>query len=329
VMPALTELYRAPEDMDDPLGEESNSPVEGLIHRYPDRAVLLLTTVCATYCRYCTRKRLVGRKGKALLSGNQDKAIEYIAGNSSIRDVLLSGGDPMILPDKKLETIIKKVRAIPHVEIIRIGTKVPVVLPQRITPALVAMLKQYHPIWINTHFNHLKEITEESRKACEMLADGGIPLGNQTVLLAGVNDCIHVIKELVQGLVKMRVRPYYLFQCDLSVGSSHFRTPLTKGVEIIEGLRGHTSGFCVPVFAVDIPGGGGKIPLTPNYVISSGYQKTILRNFEGALSCYSEPRGYTEKCACPVCKGEKSPDLNGVVSLFRDKMSLESAEGGQ
>jgi lysine 2,3-aminomutase len=329
VVPTSTELCQAPEEMVDPLGEEGHTPVPGLIHRYPDRALLLVTTRCATYCRYCTRKRLVGQKERIGHPAHLEKAIQYISENPSIRDVLLSGGDPLIFSDGKLEGVLKRIRSIRHVDVIRIGTKVPVVLPQRVTPELVRMLRKYHPLWINTHFNHPRELTPESNRACEMMADAGIPLGNQTVLLAGVNDCVHVIRELVHGLVKIRVRPYYLFQCDLSVGTSHFRTPLSKGMEIVEGLRGHTSGFCVPVFAVDIPGGGGKIPLAPNYLISSGYQKTILRNFEGVLSCYSEPDQYTQKCSCPVCTSEKRSVLSGVASLSHQKISLNTGNRDQ
>jgi lysine 2,3-aminomutase len=321
VVPTPAELYEAPEDLGDPLGEERFSPTEGLIHRYPDRVALLLTGRCAVYCRYCTRKRFVGGQ-KSYPPEALDKALEYIAATPAVRDVLLSGGDPLILNDEKLEAVISRIRAIPHVEVIRIGTRVPAVLPQRITPELTAMLKSHHPIWINTHFNHPREITPESSKACGMLADAGIPLGNQTVLLAGVNDCVHVIRDLVHRLVKMRVRPYYLYQCDLSVGLSHFRTPLSKGIEIVEGLRGHTSGFCVPVFVVDAPGGGGKIPVMPNYLISTGYGKNILRNFEGFISCYPEPTEYRQRCTCPVCKGEQPADLRGVAALSRERTLL-------
>ncbi len=230
--------------------------------------------------------------------------------------MLLSGGDALLMSDIRLEAIIKKLREIPHVDIIRIGTRVPVVMPQRITDDLVNMLKKYHPIWLNTHFNHPSEITKESREACERMANAGIPLGNQSVLLKGVNDCVHVMKNLVQGLVRMRVRPYYIYQCDLSIGLEHFRTPVSKGIEIIEGLRGHTSGFSVPTFVVDAPGGGGKIPVMPNYVISQGTHKVILRNFEGVITTYTEPEVYKETCQCEVCRGEKTVKNIGLSALL-------------
>ena len=255
-IPTALELVRSPVDLVDPLHEDGDSPVPGLTHRYPDRVLLLVTDQCSMYCRHCTRRRFTGQNDKPMPLKQIDNAIEYIAKTPVIRDVLISGGDPLTLSDDKLEYIIKKLRAIPHVEIIRIGSRVPVVMPQRITDDLVNMLKKYHPIWLNTHFNHPNEITEESKAACEKLADAGIPLGNQSVLLKGVNDCVDIMKKLVHELVKIRVRPYYIYQCDLSVGLEHFRTPVSKGVEIIEGLRGHTSGFCVPTFVVDAPGGG-------------------------------------------------------------------------
>jgi lysine 2,3-aminomutase len=220
------------------------------------------------YCRHCTRRRFAGQKDAESPSGRIDKAIEYIARTPQVRDVLLSGGDALMVSDAKLEDIIKRLRAIPHVEIIRIGSRVPVVCPQRITDDLVNMLKKYHPIWLNTHFNHPNEVTEESAKACARLADAGVPLGNQSVLLRGINDCVHVMKKLVHELVKIRVRPYYIYQCDLSMGLEHFRTPVSKGIEIMEGLRGHTSGYAVPTFVVDAPGGGGKTPVMPQYVVS-------------------------------------------------------------
>ena len=231
------------------------------------------------------------------------------------------------MSDIRLEAIIKKLREIPHVDIIRIGSRVPVVMPQRITDDLVNMLKKYHPIWLNTHFNHPSEITEESKAACERMANAGIPLGNQSVLLRGINDCVHVMKDLVHGLVRMRVRPYYIYQCDLSMGLEHFRTPVSKGIEIIEGLRGHTSGFSVPTFVVDAPGGGGKIPVMPNYVISQGVHKVVLRNFEGVITTYTEPDHYEESCQCPVCKGEKTVENIGLSALLEgDQMSIGNTE---
>ncbi|MDR1703255.1 MAG: lysine 2,3-aminomutase, partial [Clostridiales bacterium] len=264
-IPTDAELITAPGDMDDPLHEDTDSPVKGLTHRYPDRALLLITDQCSMYCRHCTRRRFAGKEDAALPMEQIDRAIDYISRTPEIRDVLLSGGDALIISDERLESIVKRLRAIPHVEIIRIGSRIPVVMPQRITPALVNMLKQYHPIWLNTHFNHPGEITAESTEACRLIVDAGIPLGNQSVLLAGVNDCPHVMKKLVRELVRIRVRPYYIYQCDLSEGLEHFRTPVSKGIEIIEALRGHTSGYAVPTFVVDAPGGGGKIPVSPTY----------------------------------------------------------------
>jgi len=288
-IPTAAELYQSPADLLDPLHEDEDSPAPGLTHRYPDRVLLLITDQCSMYCRHCTRRRFAGQNDAGLPVDQIDVAIEYIAAHPEIRDVLLSGGDALLVSDDRLEYIIQKLRAIPHVEIVRIGSRTPVVLPQRITPELCAMLKKYHPIWLNTHFNHPNEITEESAAACARLADAGIPLGNQSVLLAGVNDCVHVMKKLVNELVKIRVRPYYIYQCDLSMGLEHFRTPVSKGIEIIEGLRGHTSGYCVPTFVVDAPGGGGKTPVMPNYVISQATNKVILRNYEGVITTYTEP----------------------------------------
>ena len=255
-----------------------------------------------------------------------DACIEYIRNHPEVRDVLISGGDPLVMSDERLEYVISRIREIPHVEIVRIGSRTPVVMPQRITPELCAMLRKYHPIWINIHFNHPNEITPESRKACELIADAGIPLGNQSVLLAGVNDCIYTMKKLVHELVKIRVRPYYIYQCDLSMGLEHFRTPVGKGIEIIEALRGHTSGFCVPTFVVDAPGGGGKIPVMPDYVISQTPRKVILRNFEGVITTYTEPENYHETCQCEYCRGEKEDHLVGVAGLEHgDTISIEPA----
>ncbi|KXZ40153.1 lysine 2,3-aminomutase [Alkalithermobacter thermoalcaliphilus JW-YL-7 = DSM 7308] len=323
-IPTSLELIQSEADLLDPLHEDEDSPTPGLTHRYPDRALLLVTDQCSMYCRHCTRRRFAGHNDDVVPTDQIDKAIEYIKDTPQIRDVLLSGGDALLISDEKLEYIIKKLRQIPHVEIIRIGTRTPVVMPQRITKELVDMLKKYHPIWINVHFNHPNEITEESKRACEMLADAGIPLGNQSVLLRGVNDCVHVMKKLVNELVKIRVRPYYIYQCDLSMGLEHFRTPVSKGIEIIEGLRGHTSGFCVPTFVVDAPGGGGKTPVMPNYIISQSHDKVILRNFEGVITTYKEPTNYKVGCTCSVCRNEKQVNLVGVASLLNNqKMALE------
>lgn len=325
-IPTSQELKKTNCDSEDPLHEEADSPVPGLTHRYPDRVLLLVTDRCAMYCRHCTRRRFAGNDDQSLPIQQIDKAIKYIAKNPEIRDVLLSGGDALLISDAKLENIIKKLRAIPHVEIIRIGSRVPVVMPQRITPELVGMLKRYHPVWLNTHFNHPNEITPESKKACELLANAGIPLGNQTVLLRGVNDCIYVMKKLMHELVKMRVRPYYIYQCDLSMGIEHFRTKVSKGIEIIEGLRGHTSGFAVPTFVIDAPGGGGKIPIMPNYVVSRAENKVVLRNFEGVITTYNEPENYVSKCNCEICSSENKEKLVGISRLFyNETVSLEPA----
>lgn len=316
-IPSAHELHQSPADLLDPLHEDTDSPVPGLTHRYPDRVLFLITDQCSMYCRHCTRRRFAGQHDTSVPTEQIDKCIEYIANHPEVRDVLLSGGDALLVSDEKLEYIISRLRAIPHVEIVRIGSRTPVVMPQRITPELCNMLKKYHPIWLNTHFNHPNEVTEESATACARLADAGIPLGNQSVLLAGVNDCVHVMKKLVHELVKMRVRPYYIYQCDLSMGLEHFRTPVSKGIEIIEGLRGHTSGYAVPTFVVDAPGGGGKTPVMPNYVISQTPHKVILRNFEGVITTYTEPDTYVETCQCEVCRGEKKVDLVGVAGLER------------
>ena len=324
-IPTVEELKRSPADLEDPLHEDSDSPVPGLTHRYPDRVLFLITDMCSMYCRHCTRRRFAGQHDCATPEKQIDDCIDYIARTPQVRDVLLSGGDALLVSDERLEYIISKLREIPHVEIVRIGSRTPVVLPQRITPALCNMLKKYHPVWLNTHFNHPNEITPESAKACAMLADAGIPLGNQSVLLAGINDCVFTMKKLVNELVKIRVRPYYIYQCDLSMGLEHFRTPVSKGIEIIEGLRGHTSGFCVPTFVVDAPGGGGKTPVMPQYIISQTPKKVILRNYEGVITTYTEPEHYTD-CQCDYCTGKKKKELMGVAGLERGQaLSMEPA----
>lgn len=321
-VPNLQELNITPADSVDPLHEDGDSPVPGLTHRYPDRVLFLITDQCSMYCRHCTRRRFAGQNDRLLPESQIERCIKYVEDNPAIRDVLLSGGDALCIDDDRLEYIIRKLRNIEHVEIIRIGSRTPVVMPQRITTELVNMLKKYHPIWLNTHFNHPNEITEESSKACEMLADAGIPLGNQSVLLRGVNDCPHVMKKLVHELVKIRVRPYYIYQCDLSMGLSHFRTPVSKGIEIIESLRGHTSGFCVPTFVVDAPGGGGKIPVMPNYVISQSSDKVILRNYEGMVTAYQEPENYVPDCHCDVCEGKREVHEIGVAGLLNGNATV-------
>ncbi|MDR3327671.1 MAG: lysine 2,3-aminomutase [Prevotellaceae bacterium] len=320
-IPTSAETHQAAADLLDPLHEDSDSPVPGLTHRYPDRVLLLITDMCSMYCRHCTRRRFAGHNDSSSPEENIERAIEYIAKTRQVRDVLLSGGDALMISDERLETIIKRLREIPHVEIIRIGTRTPVVCPQRITDNLVNMLKKYHPIWVNTHFNHSQELTPEASEACARMADAGIPLGNQSVLLRGVNDCTTVMKNLVHNLVKNRVRPYYIYQCDLSMGLEHFRTPVSKGIEIIENLRGHTSGYAVPTFVVDAPGGGGKIPVMPSYLISQSPNKVVLRNFEGVITTYTEPADY-KNCDCPDC--HKQGVTQGVASLLRgDTLSLE------
>ncbi|MGO1369833.1 MAG: lysine 2,3-aminomutase [Senegalia sp. (in: firmicutes)] len=316
-VPELTETHMGASDMEDPLHEDTDSPVPGLTHRYPDRVLLLVTDQCSMYCRHCTRRRFAGAQDSPMGMDKIKKAIEYIRNTPQVRDVLLSGGDALLISDERLEEIIKELRTIPHVEIIRIGSRAPVVMPQRITENLVGMLKKYHPIWLNTHFNHPKEITEESTRAIELLADAGIPLGNQSVLLKGINDCVHIMRDLVHQLVKIRVRPYYIYQCDLSMGIEHFRTSVGKGIEIIEGLRGHTSGYAVPTFVVDAPGGGGKTPVMPNYVISRSDKKVVLRNFEGVITTYTEPENSHSDCKCDVCTGKKEHELTGVAGLLQ------------
>lgn len=300
--PVVNEIIVQKTEMLDPLHEDKDSPVEGLTHRYPDRVLLLVSNRCAMYCRHCTRKRRVGDKDTIPSKEQIGKAIEYIKHSPQIRDVLLSGGDPFLLSTEYLDWILTELRKIEHVEIIRIGTRTPAVLPYRITDELIAMLTRHHPLWINTHFNHPREITMSSKTALRKLADAGMPLGNQTVLLSGINDCPRIMRSLVQKLVANRVRPYYLYQCDLSEGLSHFRTPVGKGIEIMESLIGHTSGLCVPTYVIDAPGGGGKIPVMPNYLISWSTNKVVLRNYEGVITTYKEPDSYEPTFCDRNCK---------------------------
>jgi lysine 2,3-aminomutase len=289
VVPVTAELLQAPGEAADPLAEDGHSPVPGLVHRYPDRVLFLVTDFCSNYCRYCTRSRMVGRKKHQRPAfGQWEQALSYIEATPAIRDVLLSGGDPLTLPDNRLEWLLSRLRRIPHVEMIRIGTKVPAVLPQRITPALTRMLRRYHPLWISIHCTHPDEHTPEMVQACERLADSGIPLGSQTVLLAGVNDNVPTMTRLVHGLLRMRVRPYYLYQCDPINGSAHFRTTVAKGLEIYQGLRGHTTGYGVPTYVIDAPGGGGKIPLLPETVIGREGDDLLLKNYEGSIFRYPD-----------------------------------------
>src|SRR5262245_31707328 len=288
VIPTASEHLVSKHEMVDPLAEDSHSPVPGIVHRYPDRVLLLPLNMCAAYCRYCTRSRWVGDENEMLFGPRLDGAIEYLKQHKEIRDVLISGGDPLLFSDKRLDELLTRLREIEHIEFIRIGTRVPVFLPMRITPELVQTLRKHHPLWLSIHFNHPKEITSEVKKACEMLADGGFPLGSQSVLLRGINDDPAVFKQLVHELLKIRVRPYYLYQCDPVTGTTHFRTPVSKGVEIIEALRGHTTGYAVPTFVVDAPGGGGKVPISPNYVLEHANGLLKVRNFTGNQYTYHE-----------------------------------------
>lgn len=319
-VPALNELFVAPSDLDDPLHEDVDSPVPGLTHRYPDRALLLVTHECSMYCRHCTRRRIVGDVDENMAKGHLEKAFEYIRNTSEIRDVIISGGDPLILSDQKIDYILSELRKIEHVEIIRIGSRMPVVLPQRITEEFCEIIKKHHPVYINTHFNHPKEITEDAKIACEKLANAGVNLGNQSVLLKGVNDCPNIMKKLSHELLKIRVRPYYIYQCDLSEGISHFRTKVSKGIEIIENLRGHTSGLAVPTFVVDAPGGGGKIPVMPNYLISQNKKKVVLRNYESVVATYSQPDYVEDHDSenCEYCHDEKLVAKDGIAMLLNN-----------
>lgn len=287
-VPSIQETYPCADDMSDPLGEESDSPVPHIVHRYPDRVLFLITLRCSTYCRYCTRRRLVGEEDKIITESAIKTALDYIRAHTEIRDVLISGGDPLVMSTSKLEHIISQLREIPHVDIIRIGTRVPVVLPMRITDELLNMLKKYQPIWINTHFSHPREVTPEAERACGAIVDAGIPLGNQSVLLRGINDNVETMKTLLLKLVHMRVRPYYLYQCDLSCGIGHFRTSVDKGIEIMHALTGYISGYAVPKFVIDAPGGGGKIPINYDYVISKDNKEVVMENFRGDTYRYPQ-----------------------------------------
>ncbi len=326
-VPSVAELDLDQHDMSDPLEEDRDNPAACVTHRYPDRVLFHISNLCAMYCRHCTRKRKVGDVDQVLTRDDLKEGIDYIKNTPAVRDVLLSGGDPFLLSDDFVDWILTELGSIPHVEVIRIGTRTPVVLPQRITEELVGILKKHQPVWINTHFNHPREITARSEKALAMLADAGIPLGNQTVLLAGVNDCPRIMKTLVHKLVRNRVRPYYLYQCDLSEGLSHFRTSVSKGVEIMENMIGHTSGFAVPTYVIDAPGGGGKIPVMPTYAISSAPNKVVLRNYEGVITTYHEPQNYrTHVCddKCATCRldldleGASENKVVGIAQLLTD-----------
>ncbi|MCJ7708822.1 MAG: lysine 2,3-aminomutase [Anaerolineales bacterium] len=330
VIPTAAEMVPFTAMMEDSLSEDAHSPVPGLVHRYPDRVLMLVTTQCASYCRYCTRSRIVGDPAEQFSRAEFEMQLDYLRRTPQVRDVLLSGGDPLTLAPKLLEELISRLREIEHIEIIRIGSRVPVFLPMRVDDELCSMLQKYHPIWFNIHVNHSNEISRELAEACDRLTRAGIPLGNQSVLLAGVNDCVHIQRQLVQDLVRIRVRPYYLYQCDLVEGSGHFRTPVAKGIEIIEGLRGHTSGFAVPTYAVDAPGGGGKIPVMPTYQISMSDHKIVLRNFEGFVTTYEEPIEYTphNPAECPACRSKRpEPGQTGITGLLDGERMFVRPEG--
>ena len=326
----IEELTTLRSELEDPLAEDRDSPVEGITHRYPDRVLFHVSNLCSMYCRHCTRKRKVGDIDYVPTREQLRQGIDYIAKTPQIRDVLLSGGDPLMLSDQKIDWLLSEIIKIPHVEVIRIGTRMPVVLPYRITPELVSILKKYQPLWINTHFNHPREITASSKEALAMLADAGFPLGNQSVLLADVNDCPRIMKSLVHKLVRNRVRPYYLYQCDLSEGLSHFRTPIGKGIEIMESLVGHTSGFARPTYVIDAPGGGGKIPVMPNYIISWSTNKVVLRNYEGVITTYKEPDSYEPRMCdrdCENCNLELNLDeVDESEAIGIEKLLSDSSD---
>src|SRR5512136_1635826 len=328
VIPTANELVPFESMMEDSLAEDRHSPVPGLVHRYPDRVLMLVTTQCASYCRYCTRSRIVGDPGQTFSRKEFDLQIEYLKRTPQVRDVLLSGGDPLVLAPKVLEELLTRLREIPHIEIIRIGSRVPVFLPMRVTDELCDVLQRFHPLWLNIHVNHSNEISSELAQATDKLSRAGIPLGNQSVLLAGVNDNVHIMRQLVQDLVRIRVRPYYIYQCDLVHGAGHFRTPVAKGIEIMEGLRGHTSGYAVPTYMIDAPGGGGKIPVMPNYLISMSDHKIILRNFEGYITTYEEPTDYLPEKAAKF-HGEKrlEPGQEGLTALLDGEKMMIKPEG--
>jgi lysine 2,3-aminomutase len=322
VIPNAQEISKADYEMVDSLNEDAHSPVPGLVHRYPDRVLMLLTTQCASYCRFCTRSRIVGDSAANYGTSQIQEQIDYIARTPQVRDVLLSGGDPLVLPEKQLRWVLEELNNILHVEIARINTRVPVFLPQRVTDELIDVLKSFQPMWLNLNINHPDEITPELEVAIAKMADAGIVLGSQSVLMAGINDCPNIMLELMHKLVRNRVRPYYIYQCDQVTGAGHFRTPVAKGVEIIEALRGHTSGYAIPTFVVDMPEGGGKVPVQPNYLISMGGERVVLRNYEGFISAYVEPENYQrhDPSACRSCqKNLRGDQETGVLGLLEGK----------
>lgn len=327
-VPRIMESDLSISDMADPLHEDADAPVPGMTHRYPDRVLLLLTDQCAMYCRHCTRRRKAGEHDAPMPKDNVDRAIDYIRDHPEIRDVILSGGDPLTLSDQRLDEVLSRLSEIDHIDIVRIGSRTPVVLPQRITDGLISVLKKYKFVWLNTHFNHPSELSQEATECLAKLAEAGVVMGNQSVLLRGVNDHVDVMKQLVHKLVRNRVRPYYIYQCDLSEGIAHFRTPVSKGIEIIESLRGHTSGLCIPTFVVDAPGGGGKIPVMPNYIISQMPGRVILRNYEGFITSYTEPqyKPLEEDHYRDLCPEERK-STEGIMALMRGrKVSIGPAE---
>jgi lysine 2,3-aminomutase len=326
MIPRAEEMVTAPWEMADPCGEDEHMPVPGLVHRYPDRVLFLVTDRCAAYCRYCTRSRVVSGAGEQHLHTEFSEAIQYIREHTEVRDVLLSGGDPLLFSDERLEFVLSQLRAIQHVEFLRIGTRIPIFLPQRITPGLCAMLRKYHPLWMSIHSNHPKEATHEVREACGRLADAGIPLGNQSVLLRGVNDNAAVMKELMHKLLMMRVRPYYIYQCDPVRGTHHLRTSVRKGIEIMEALRGHTTGYAVPQYVIDAPGGGGKVPVGPEYVLAHDRQRVIIRNYEGKVFEYPE----LNEVSAPIKSGHgvpPSPRQLGVETALKGCHTTDKGNG--
>ncbi|PYE52936.1 KamA family radical SAM protein [Deinococcus yavapaiensis] len=328
VIPTHHELEPFHSMMEDSLAEDRHSPVPGLVHRYPDRVLMLVTTQCASYCRYCTRSRIVGDPAETFKPDEYKLQLDYLRKSPQVRDVLLSGGDPLTLAPKVLSGLLSELRKIEHIEIIRIGTRVPVFMPMRVTQELCDVLSEHHPLWMNIHINHPKEITPEVAEACDRLTRAGVPLGNQAVLLRGVNDHAVIMQKLMRELVKIRVRPYYIYQCDLVHGAGHLRTTVSKGLEIMESLRGHTSGYSIPTYVVDAPGGGGKIPVMPNYVLAQSHDKLILRNFEGYIAAYSEPTDYTgPDMVVPSEWERKEPGQSGVYGLMRgERISIEPKE---
>ncbi len=327
VVPTMAEYTLDDPDLEDPLGEDAHMPVPGLVHRYPDRVLVDITDQCVAYCRHCTRRRWVGTGMMPAHKSRIEMIVQYLAAHPEVRDVLISGGDGLFLSDDMLDFVLSRFRAVKSVEILRFGSRIPIFLPQRITDTMLATLRKYHPIWLNIHINHPKEITPEVRGALAKLADAGIPLGAQTVLMAGINDCVNTMKTLVQELVRNRVRPYYLYQCDLSQGIGHFRTPVSVGLAIIEALRGHTTGFAVPTFCIDAPGGGGKVPVMPNYLISMSDRKVIVRNFEGVIATYAEPDHYDrhQADACKYCRNAAPKE--GVAKLLAGEAVVLEPDG--